>query len=201
MEACLKQRVLQIKDQFTSLGEITTRSQFGGYSVSADRVMFGLIHEHEFYLRATRRSEDEYRLRGMSKLIYTKRGVPVSLNYYQVNAALWSQSDLLLSMGRQALDEAKRQQQDRAQRRRLKDLPNIGQGIERLLWKAGIQNVDTLRNYGAKGSYLLLRHIKRNLSIKVLFALEGAICGRHAEAIPRCQRNELQEWFNRQGRS
>ncbi|WP_243466202.1 TfoX/Sxy family DNA transformation protein [Sodalis glossinidius] len=54
--------------------------------------------------------------------------------------------------------------------------------------------MDALRNHGAKDSYLKLRNIKRDLSVKVLFALEGALAGRHLATLPACLRNELMEW-------
>lgn len=197
MDANYKLRIKQTRTLFSQLGEIKTRSQFGGYSVVADGVMFALILEGECWLHGIRGNEYRYRELGMRKLIYTKRGIPVSLNYYHVSETLWDAPAALITLGRQALEEACRERQVRASHQRLKDLPNIGQGIERLLWKAGIQNVDALRNHGAKDSYLKLRNIKQDLSVKVLFALEGALAGRHLATLPQCLRNELMEWHRR----
>ncbi|WP_413742618.1 TfoX/Sxy family DNA transformation protein [Sodalis sp. RH15] len=198
METAYKQRISQAVPFFAPLGVITTRSQFGGYSICADKVMFGLILDGELYLRGTRQSEHVYLAEGMQKLIYTKRGVPVSLNYYHVNEELWLKGDRLLVLAAQSLDESKHDRREKTSSPRLKDLPNIGQGIERLLWKAGIQDIESLRCYGAKSSYLKLRAIKQNLSVKVLFALEGALSGHHSAALPPMQRSELLEWFERQ---
>jgi DNA transformation protein len=197
MKNTYQDRISQAVSFFSPLGTVTTRSQFGGYSIAADKVMFGLILDGELYLRGTRQSEHLYMAEGMQKLIYTKRGVPVSLNYYLVNDRLWAKGETLLALAGQALDESREDRRLRADNLRLKDLPNIGQGIERLLWKAGIQDVESLRNYGAKSTYLKLRAIKKNLSVKVLFALEGALSGRHSAAIPPVQRSELLEWFER----
>jgi len=198
MEAAYKSRISQAVPFFAPLGVISTRSQFGGYSICADKVMFGLILDGELYLRGTRQSEHVYLAEGMQKLIYTKRGVPVSLNYYFVDESLWSKGDQLMALAAHALDESKHGRRERVASPRLKDLPNIGQGIERLLWKAGIQDIESLRYYGAKSSYLKLREIKQNLSVKVLFALEGALSGHHSAALPQLQRSELLEWFERQ---
>ncbi|TKI07525.1 TfoX/Sxy family DNA transformation protein [Martelella alba] len=197
MEVSYKQRISQAAFFFTPLGEITTRSQFGGYSIAADKVMFGLILDGELYLRGTRQSEHIFVAEGMRRLIYTKRGVPVSLNYYHVDERLWARGNTLLALARHALDESRHDRRTRASCPRLKDLPNIGQGIERLLWKAGIQDIEALRYYGAKSSYLKLREIKENLGVKVLFALEGALSGRHLAALPPLQRSELLEWYER----
>lgn len=197
MEALPNRRILQAKNFFFSLGDVSTRSQFGGYSIAADKIMFGLILDGELYLRGTRLSEHIYLAQGMRRLIYTKRGLPVSLNYYHVDERLWGEKPTLLGLARHAIDEARHETRIKAASLRLKDLPNIGQGIERLLWKAGIQDIDALRNYGAKSSYLKLRKIKQNLSVKVLFALEGALSGRHYAALPQGQRSELLAWFER----
>ncbi|XBS71104.1 TfoX/Sxy family DNA transformation protein [Acerihabitans sp. KWT182] len=198
MQAAYKRRILQAVPFFAPLGIISTRSQFGGYSICADKVMFGLILDGELYLRGTRHSEHIYLAEGMRKLIYTKRGVPVSLNYYHVDEGLWGRGERLLSLAVHALEESKHDRCERTASPRLKDLPNIGQGIERLLWKAGIQDIESFRYYGAKSSYLKLREIKQNLSVKVLFALEGALCGQHSAALPPVQRSELLEWYERQ---
>ncbi|MGL9723448.1 TfoX/Sxy family protein [Sodalis sp. (in: enterobacteria)] len=139
MDANYKLRIQQAKTLFSPLGEITTRSQFGGYSVAAEGVMFALILEGECWLRGILGNEDRYSELGMRKLIYTKRGIPVTLNYYHLPEALWDAPATLIVLGRQTLEEARRERQVRAEHPRLKDLPNIGQGIERLLWKAGIQ--------------------------------------------------------------
>lgn len=47
MDANYKLRIKQTRTLFSQLGEIKTRSQFGGYSVAADGVMFALILEGE----------------------------------------------------------------------------------------------------------------------------------------------------------
>ena len=84
----------------------------------------------------------------------------------------------------------------RHQRNRLKDLPNLTFQIEVLLMEAGITNEETLRQLGAKTSWLKMRSKNKALSIRVLFALEGAIEGLHEAALPADIRRELMEWFN-----
>ena len=53
-----------------------------------------------------------------------------------------------------------------------------------------------LRELGAKASWLKIRAQNKQLGIKVLFALEGAIEGLHEAALPAEIRQELTEWFN-----
>ncbi|GAB7214488.1 hypothetical protein OS42_10990 [Dickeya oryzae] len=123
--------------------------------------------------------------------------MPVPLNYYLVAEALWQDESALLELARLSLQGAR---QDKAARKRcirLKDLPNINHDLERLLWKVGIRNIDELHRLGAKTSYLKLRTISQNLSVNVLLALAGAICGVHQAALPQGIRSELLEWFEK----
>ncbi|QTF08850.1 TfoX/Sxy family DNA transformation protein [Brenneria izadpanahii] len=195
MKHLCEKRILQSKLCFASLGDITSRSQFGGYSIAANKIIFGLVSGGELYLRASKKDEPHFRSRNMPNLIYTKRGVPVPLNYYLVDASLWGNHTQLLRLASMSLSGA---QQDKTAKNmcvRLKDLPNLNHDLERLLWKVGIKNIDELQQHGAKGCYLKLRTISANLSVNILLALAGAICGMHQAALPHGIRNELLEWY------
>ncbi|ATO34070.1 DNA transformation protein TfoX1 [Dickeya dianthicola] len=195
MKGLCEKRILQAKVVFAPLGNILSRSQFGGYSIAADGVIFALISSGELYLRAAQYNEDFFLDQQTPKLIYTKRGLPVPLNYYLVGEALWRDGPRLLELASQSLQGAR---QDKAAKKRcirLKDLPNINHDLERLLWKVGIRNIDELHRLGAKTSYLKLRSVSQNLSVNVLLALAGAICGVHQAALPQGMRSELIEWF------
>ena len=149
--------VAQAKACFYALGVITTRSQFGGYGLLADGVMFALIAEGELYLRATDSLEPAFRARGMVNMVYSKRGVPITMRYYWVDEVLWRDRDELVGLAWQAIREARRELQVKTDNQsRLKTLPNIDINMERLLWRAGIRNVYDLRLNGAKRSYLRL---------------------------------------------
>jgi len=58
----------------------------------------------------------------------------------------------------------------------------------------GICSVQMLKEQGAKESWLKLRAGNKNLSINVLFALQGAILGRHHQALPDDIKEELRQW-------
>ncbi|MEH0834425.1 TfoX/Sxy family DNA transformation protein [Pectobacterium cacticida] len=195
MKQLCKKRILQSQQSFSPLGDITSRSQFGGYSIAANKIIFGLVSEGELYLRASKKDEKQFQQRDMPHLIYTKRGVPVPLNYYLVDETLWQDPERLLHFARLALMGAQYDKAIRKANGRLKDLPNLNHDIERLLWKAGIKNIDELQRHGAKNSYLELRKVRSNLSVNILLALAGAICGTHQAALPRVIRNELLEWY------
>ncbi|MBJ7221160.1 MULTISPECIES: TfoX/Sxy family DNA transformation protein [unclassified Brenneria] len=195
MKQLSEKRILQSKCYFASLGDITSRSQFGGYSIAANNIIFGLVLGGELYLRASKRDEKHFHDRNMPHLIYTKRGIPIPLSYYLVDESLWENHMQLLNFARLSLAGAQYDKSAKSGGGRLKDLPNLNHDLERLLWKVGIKNIDELQQYGAKNSYLKLRAVKGNLSVNILLALAGAICGTHQAALPNGIRKELLEWY------
>ncbi len=192
-----EKRIAQAKASFNQqLGPVTSRSQFGGYSLSVNKVMFAVVSDGELYLRANDNIEGCFQARGMMNLVYSKRGMPVFLRYYHVDESLWNDNETLLHFAQLAYKEALIEVSlKKSNNIRLKDLPNLGVSLERLLWKAGIKNVSDLRSEGAKYSYLKLRKLHKNLGINVLFSLAGAINGYHQAVLPAVMRNELLEWF------
>nr|WP_113866653.1 TfoX/Sxy family DNA transformation protein [Brenneria salicis]NMN91203.1 regulator of competence-specific genes [Brenneria salicis ATCC 15712 = DSM 30166]RBP62265.1 regulator of competence-specific genes [Brenneria salicis ATCC 15712 = DSM 30166]RLM30518.1 competence-specific regulator [Brenneria salicis ATCC 15712 = DSM 30166] len=201
MKHLCEKRILQSKRYFASLGDITSRSQFGGYSIAANKIIFGVVLAGELYLRASEKDIALFHERNMPHLVYTKRGIPIPLNYYLVDESLWKNHLQLLQFARMSLAGAQYDKAAKNSSGRLKDLPNLNHDLERLLWKAGIRNVDELQQCGAKTSYLKLRAVSANLSVNILLALAGTICGTHQAALPNRIRNELLEWYERNAES
>lgn len=190
-------RIRKSQEYLSSLGEIDCRSQFGGYSLAIGNVVFAMISEGELYLRSCEESETYFVNNDSPLLIYSKRGRPVVLNYYQVKEELWNDPNKLLKFSSEALMSAFRERSVRKSRKRLKDLPNLSVNLEIMLWEVGIADFDILRAYGAKRSWLKLRRIRNCIGVKILFALAGAISGTHEAALPAETRQELQDWYNR----
>ncbi|MFV8983506.1 TfoX/Sxy family DNA transformation protein [Serratia fonticola] len=189
-------RIEQAKSCFAALGNIAIRSQFGGYGLLADGTMFAVITEGELYLRATESLETAFRERGMVNMTYLKRGVPMVMRYYWVNEELWRQPRELCALAWQAICETRKEIKVKKRcNGRLKDLPNIDASLERQLWRAGICNIYDFRLLGARDSYLKLLQQQKNLGMKVLMSLAGAMAGYHHAALPNLQREALTEWF------
>ncbi|MFA3779419.1 TfoX/Sxy family DNA transformation protein [Yersinia sp. 1652 StPb PI] len=196
MENASENKIMQAQDRFDFLGKITVRSQFGGYGLLANGIMFAVVSDGELYLRANNKIETLFRSRGMSNFVYAKRGLPVLLRYYWVDSALWSDECTLSHFATRAYQGAKAEfLSKKGPTVRLKDLPNLSASLERLLWKAGIKNAAELRREGAKCCYLKLRALRRSLGVNVLLALAGAISGHHYAVLPLLMRSELIEWF------
>ena len=65
--------------------------------------MFAVIAEGELYLRATASMEPAFRARGMVNMVYSKRGVPITLRYYWVDESLWRERNELVGLAWQAV--------------------------------------------------------------------------------------------------
>lgn len=191
-----KRKIVEAKQRLAQLGEVQSRTQFGGYCLAVEKTVFAVVAQGELYLRACEEVQPYIVERKMTPLSLSKRGVPVELNYYRVDGALWSDGEQLLALSLLCLQGAKQQQKDRQNNRRLKDLPNMGIRMEMLLRQVGISTIEMLVQQGAKRSWLLLRTCNKNLGLTVLFALQGAIVGRHYAALPPEMKEELRHWFN-----
>ncbi|EIC84764.1 TfoX/Sxy family DNA transformation protein [Serratia sp. M24T3] len=194
-----KARVAQAIKVLIPLGLIQSRPQFGGYSLSSGGAMFALVAEGELYLRATHENEAMMKQLAMRQFIYPKRGIEISLRYFQVDEALWQQPQRLIEL---ANDSIAGMHSEQAQKKnnpaRLKDLPNISLSMERLLWQVGVKSFDELRSQGAINTYVKLTLINKKAGLNMLFALEGAILGYHQTVLPDASRHELINWFNLQ---
>ncbi|WP_061708631.1 TfoX/Sxy family DNA transformation protein [Pseudenterobacter timonensis] len=188
-------RIYQSQEYLSTLGDIRHRALFGGYTLSVDNAVFAMVSNGELYLRACEQSAPYCVKHSAPFLTLVKRGRPVLLNYYRVDEGLWQDREKLLQLSSFALDAAREERLQRVHCKRLKDLPNLTFQLEVLLYEAGIKDETMLRQMGAQASWLRMRAKNRHLSIKVLFALEGAIAGLHEAALPAARRRELLAWF------
>lgn len=198
-----KQLVSDVIEYLSGLGTLTSRSMFGGYGICKNKVMFGLVSDNKFYLRANRNLEQIFMTHGMAQFIYSKRGVPVLLRYFHVHEALWKERAVLDALVNYSLSGAVNDIKEKNKREstRLKDLPNLNISIERLLKRVGISSVKDLISLGAIDSYIRVRKLKKDVSSDLLFSLAGAIEGCHSAALPEAIRNELLEHLKCSGSS
>jgi DNA transformation protein len=79
---------------------------------------------------------------------------------------------------------------------RLSDLPNIGKEMEKRLIKAGINDVEALRQTGSKEAYIKLRLLEGDTCFNTLCALEGAIQGIRWHYLDSETKAELRRFFD-----
>lgn len=179
---------------FEPLGRIKSRSMFGGFGVFANDTMFALIVNNKLHIRADDSSASEFKLHGLEPYIYKKRGFPVVTKYFAIPELWLPDSEKVLSVAKNALDNAHKEKSTQANARpdRIKDLPNLRLGTERMLKKAGIESVEHLETKGSVGAFKAIQATHTaDVSIELLWALEGAINGTHWSVIPQTRREEL----------
>ncbi|WES70070.1 TfoX/Sxy family DNA transformation protein [Superficieibacter sp. HKU1] len=190
-------RIYQSQEYLSPLGTVRYRALFGGYSLSIDNTVFAMVAEGDLYLRVCEQSAP-YRVNHPTSLLtLQKRGRPVLLNYYRVDDALWGDRKTLLHLSSFSLQAAQQEKVRRGGVKRLKDLPNITFHLEMLLMEVGIRTEEELRTLGAELAWLKIREKKRYLSVRLLYALEGAIAGMHEARLGVQRRQQLTDWFNK----
>ncbi|WP_294901937.1 TfoX/Sxy family DNA transformation protein [Tatumella sp. UBA2305] len=189
------QRVEESKKHLAELGEIQSRTQFGGYSLSVEKIVFALVSDGELYLRASETMQRYLQQRTLQPFIFHKRGQSISLNYFKVDSRLWHHTDELLELSRGSLDEARALRAAQVNCQRLKDLPNLSIRLEMLLIEVGVTTTTRLKDLGAKQCWARLRSKNRHLGLKTLYALQGAISGQHQEVLAREVREDLKRWY------
>lgn len=74
---------------------------------------------------------------------------------------------------------------------RLSDLPNLGPKSQAMLERAGIHSVEQLRALGAVAAYERARRANHNVSLNLLWAIEGALTGLPWQEVAREHRASL----------
>lgn len=187
--------VEQSIDALSVLGDIESRTQFGGYALAIERVVFAYIDNDTLYLRASEALRLYAVQRPLEPLVYRKRGIPVTLSYFKVDQQLWQDRGQLIHLSASSLQAAQADAAVKHISLRLKDLPNLSLRMELMLHKAGISSVESLQEMGSRQSWLKLRSVNKHVGLKTLLALEGAISGHHQAALPADVKEALSSWY------
>jgi DNA transformation protein len=75
--------------------------------------------------------------------------------------------------------------------KRISDLPNFGPKSQQMLALAGIHTEEQLRELGAVRAYLQVKRSGSNASLNLLWAMEGALTGRHWQDVAKNDRLSL----------
>ncbi|WP_413111609.1 TfoX/Sxy family DNA transformation protein [Thaumasiovibrio sp. DFM-14] len=186
----------------SSFGHIKSRSMFGGFGLFLGETMFALVVNDKLHLRANASNEREFKASNFEPYIYKKRGFPVVTKYYAIPETWWDTPDQIISQASVALSSAQQDKEEQVAKKaklpdRIKDLPNLRLANERMLKKAGIASVDELVEKGALEAFKLLQQSQGdNLNVELLWALEGAITGKHWSVVGEARRQELLTHLN-----
>lgn len=74
---------------------------------------------------------------------------------------------------------------------KLSDLPNFGPKSQQMLAKAGIHTLEQLRELGSIRAYLKTKHATANVSLNMLWAIEGLLSERDWRVVAKEDRLRL----------
>jgi len=97
-----------LKDNLRGLGPVSARRMFGGAGIYADGVMFGLIADDTFYLKADDETKSAFEAEGLAPFVYDGSGGTVAMSYWRIPERLLDDPDELVGWARTALGVARR---------------------------------------------------------------------------------------------
>jgi len=107
-----------IEDLVAPLGHVSTRRMFGGLGTFRDDLMFGLVADDVFYLKADDANRLEFEARGMGPFTYQRAGKPTSLSYWEVPAEVLEDPGGLALWAAGAWEAARRNAKPKKKRNR-----------------------------------------------------------------------------------
>lgn len=90
------------------LGSVEAKAMFGGFGIYRHGLMFGLVSDETFYLKADERNRPDFEARGLPPFTYTRKGKELSMSYYQAPHDAMESSGILCRWAERAFDAAVR---------------------------------------------------------------------------------------------
>jgi DNA transformation protein len=95
----------------TPLGQVTSRSMFGGYGIYRDGVMFALVAYETLHFKVTADNQADYAQAGSQPFTYSKKDGKVAvMSYWEVPLEVLEDQDQLLEWARKAYATALKHQ-------------------------------------------------------------------------------------------
>ena len=106
----MSEYVEYLKEVFEQFGPITVRKMFGGYGVYHQGLMFALVADDIFYLKADDENSGYFRKAGLSQFEYNKSGKLVKMSYYQAPDEIMEDRELASIWAKRSYESALRAQ-------------------------------------------------------------------------------------------
>ncbi len=169
-------------DYLSQFGETEKRSMFGGTGFFVSGAMFALVKEDKIYLRGGESLTEVLVSKDCKKFVHVKKSSTAIVNYYDITALYDAKDEGLDELVANSVrtSVAEKEYRDSKINKRLRDLPNLRLTIERMLKKAGIENVDTFFSMSPEEIFLKVREAHGyDVDIKLLWMFAGAQTGVH----------------------
>lgn len=181
-------------DYATKFGRYQKRSMFGGLGLFQDEAMYALLVDDTVYIRGGERLDKKLKKHGCQKYRHVKKQTTATVNYYDITALFESRDaeldDIILTSIECSVAERKAQRS--VESRRLRDLPNMQLTLERMVKKAGIEDVTTFMELGAECVFKRVREAYGNdVDVRLLWRFAGAVDGVHWKLLQESRKQAL----------
>ncbi|MGF1694626.1 TfoX/Sxy family DNA transformation protein [Vibrio kyushuensis] len=181
-------------DYVGAFGTFQKRSMFGGIGLFKKEAMFALLSGEKIFIRGGEQLDSRLNELGCEKYRHVKKQTTATVNYYDITHIFRQQDTALYEIVRDSikLSVDQRQFQKSSASKRLRDLPNMQLTLERMVKKAGIDDVDTFMQLGAPAVYSKVRNAYgTDVDVKLLWKFAGAVEGIHWKLIQEPRKRQL----------
>ncbi|EKG85676.1 tfoX C-terminal domain protein [Vibrio paracholerae HE-16] len=186
----------QFFDYVTKFGAYQKRSMFGGIGLFQHDAMYVLVSEDRIFVRGGEELDPELLALGCEKYRHVKKQTTATVNYYDITELYEQHHPELDSIIERSIQFSvnQREFQRSAASRRLRDLPNMQLTLERMVKKAGIDDVETFISLGAPEVFNKVRQAYgSDIDVKLLWKFAGAIEGIHWKLLQEPRKRQLLE--------
>ncbi|MBY8289185.1 TfoX/Sxy family DNA transformation protein [Vibrio fluvialis] len=181
-------------DYVIKFGAYQKRSMFGGVGLFQQDAMYALLTEDYIFIRGGEDLDEVLTNLCCEKYRHVKKQTTATVNYYDITQLFeqnYSELDSIIERSIKYSIEQRSFQKSQANRR-LRDLPNMQLTLERMVKKAGINDVETFMRLGAPDVFNKVRRIYGNdLDVKLLWKFAGAIEGIHWKLLQEPRKRQL----------
>ncbi len=177
-----------------NFSEYQKRSMFGGIGLFTDDAMFALVSNDCCYLRGGNGLDEVFTQLNCEKYKHVKKQTTATVNYYDVTDLFESGYAGLDELVQKSIEYAikERKYQKSSASRRLRDLPNMQLTLERMVKKAGVDDVETFLELGPVKVFNKVKVAYGNdVDVKLLWKFAGATDGVHWKLIQEPRKKQL----------
>ncbi|KJY84796.1 DNA transformation protein [Vibrio galatheae] len=186
-----EQRFIQYVQKF---GDFQKRSMFGGTGLFREDAMFALISAEKIFIRGGNNLDELLSQLGCEKYRHVKKQTTATVNYYDITQLFSTMHSQLSDLVEQSINFSVSQREFKRSlaNRRLRDLPNMQLTLERMVKKAGVDDVDTFIELGAPAVFTRVKQAYgSDVDVKLLWKFAGAIEGIHWKLIQEPRKRQL----------
>ncbi|PJC87766.1 DNA transformation protein [Vibrio sp. HA2012] len=186
-------------DYAVKFGKYQIRSMFGGLGLFQEQAMYALLADDIVFIRGGGSLDDRLKKLGCEKYRHVKKQTTATVNYYDITHLYESQDGRLDELIRASIEYAieDRKTQYTTGPLRLRDLPNMQLTLERMLKKAGIEDVAMFMDLGAERVFKKVQEkYGNNVDIRLLWRFAGAVDGVHWRLLQESRKEALRKACN-----